>query len=182
MPARPAKPSEPEPPQPNLPQPDLAQPGTQPNLPQSDLAQPHTQSTLPDPTLPEPAPPAREIGEPDADPSQPHPTQPNTSRPHLSRQRVALAFGAALRKARAGRHLSQEKLAAKGHFDRTYPSLLERGLRTPTLTVVFALAEALEVHPLELVTETVARLQDDEATPPGLTTSRAGTGSDQCSS
>jgi transcriptional regulator with XRE-family HTH domain len=47
--------------------------------------------------------------------------------------------------------MSQERLADLGNFDRTYPSLLERGLRTPTLTVVFKLADVLGVTPSTLV-------------------------------
>ncbi len=56
-----------------------------------------------------------------------------------------------LRDLRHARGLSQERLADLGNFDRTYPSLLERGLRTPTLTVVFKLADVLGVTPSLLV-------------------------------
>jgi hypothetical protein len=42
---------------------------------------------------------------------------------------------------------------------RTYPSLLERGLRQPTLAVLIAVAYALEIEPALLVTMTVARLR-----------------------
>jgi len=38
----------------------------------------------------------------------------------------------------------------------TFPSLLERGLRTPTLTVFCTIANALEVSPTELLTDTLA--------------------------
>ena len=69
----------------------------------------------------------------------------------LRRQKVARAFGRVLRELRLARGLSQERLADLGDFDRTYPSLLERGLRTPTLTVVFKLAEVLGVGASTLV-------------------------------
>ncbi len=51
------------------------------------------------------------------------------------RHEVAVAFGKTLRAARRERGISQEDLAFRADCDRTYPSLLERGLRTPTLTV-----------------------------------------------
>jgi transcriptional regulator with XRE-family HTH domain len=74
------------------------------------------------------------------------------------RARVALAFGSTLRDVRRLRGLTQEELALAGGFDRTYPSLLERGLRTPTLGVLFRLAEALGVEPCRLVTLTEIQL------------------------
>jgi transcriptional regulator with XRE-family HTH domain len=43
-------------------------------------------------------------------------------------------------------------------MDRTYPSLLERGRRTPTLGMLIALAHALGVEPTLLVAMTVTRL------------------------
>jgi transcriptional regulator with XRE-family HTH domain len=44
-------------------------------------------------------------------------------------------------------------------IDRTYPSLIERGLRQPTLAVLIAVAFALKMEPALLVTMTVARLR-----------------------
>ena len=76
------------------------------------------------------------------------------------RGRVALAFGSTLREVRRGRGLTQEELAHVGGFDRTYPSLLERGLRTPTLSVLFRLAEALGVEACRLVTLTEHQLSN----------------------
>lgn len=75
------------------------------------------------------------------------------------RSRVALAFGSTLRELRRARGLSQEELALVSGFDRTYTSLLERGLRTPTLPVLFRLAEALGVEACKLVTLTQDRLR-----------------------
>jgi transcriptional regulator with XRE-family HTH domain len=72
---------------------------------------------------------------------------------------VAAAFAANLRTARLGAGLSQEKLAEGADIDRTYPSLLERGLRQPTLAVLIAVASALKMEPALLVTMTVARLR-----------------------
>jgi XRE family transcriptional regulator, regulator of sulfur utilization len=73
------------------------------------------------------------------------------------REQVAQAFGAALRAARRDKGLTQEQLAEIGGFDRSYPSLLERGLRTPTLGVIFRLADALGVDAPQLVLATVER-------------------------
>jgi transcriptional regulator with XRE-family HTH domain len=64
---------------------------------------------------------------------------------------VARAFGAVLKAARKAKGLSQEELAADAAIDRTYPSLLERGLREPTLTVLFQLGTALDCAPAALV-------------------------------
>jgi len=50
--------------------------------------------------------------------------------------------------------MSQEDLAGDAELDRTYPSLLERGLRTPTLTVIFAIAKVLGIAAATLVAET----------------------------
>ena len=61
------------------------------------------------------------------------------------------AFGKALQHVRKSRDISQETLALEGDFDRTYISLLERGLRSPTIRTVVRLAEVLEVRPSEIV-------------------------------
>lgn len=77
-----------------------------------------------------------------------------------ARRRAALAFGAVLKAARAERGLTQEALAGLGGFDRTYPSLLERGLRTPTLGVVFRLADVLNIPAECLVADAHGRLRN----------------------
>lgn len=69
--------------------------------------------------------------------------------------RLQRAFGEALKQARARRGLTQEGLAFESGYDRTSISLLERGLRTPSLATVFDLAEALAMTPPELVAETL---------------------------
>jgi transcriptional regulator with XRE-family HTH domain len=76
----------------------------------------------------------------------------------MRRQKVAIAFGRVLREARRQKGLSQEELAGDAEFDRTYPSLLERGLRTPTLTVLIQLADVLEVSAASLVNRTLEEL------------------------
>ncbi len=74
------------------------------------------------------------------------------------RQAVAQAFSATLRELRTARGLSQERLAEAAGLHMTYASMLERGLRTPTLTVIVRLSDALGVTPAYVVEQTVARL------------------------
>jgi transcriptional regulator with XRE-family HTH domain len=64
---------------------------------------------------------------------------------------VRTAFGKTLIEIRKERGLSQERMAELADLDRTTPSLLERGLRQPTLAVIFLLGRALAVDPRELV-------------------------------
>ncbi len=67
---------------------------------------------------------------------------------------IAAAFGQTLRKARLDAGLSQEQLALASDIDRTFISMLERGIRQPTLTTVFAIADTLQVKPEVLVART----------------------------
>ena len=60
-------------------------------------------------------------------------------------------FGIVLRDLRKESKLSQEKLAELAGYDRTYISLLERGLRQPTITTLFDLSKALHISPSSLV-------------------------------
>jgi ribosome-binding protein aMBF1 (putative translation factor) len=85
----------------------------------------------------------------------------NTER-QFRRKCFARAFGAILREHRVRIEISQEEFAFRGEFDRTFPSLLERGLRTPTITVFCVIAEVLEVHAGELIAETVERVRKME--------------------
>jgi transcriptional regulator with XRE-family HTH domain len=55
--------------------------------------------------------------------------------------------------------VTQDQLAIGCDFDRTYPSLLERELRQPTLHTLLRLADALDIGATELVAETVSRLR-----------------------
>jgi transcriptional regulator with XRE-family HTH domain len=73
------------------------------------------------------------------------------------RRDAARAFGQTLRAARLERGISQEQLA-EAQIDRTFPSLLERGLRTPTFFVIVRLAEGLDTDPVALFRDVVARL------------------------
>jgi hypothetical protein len=55
--------------------------------------------------------------------------------------------------------IEPRKLAEAGDFDRTYPSLLERGLRTSTFFVILCLAEGLNVDPVALFRDAMAQLR-----------------------
>jgi transcriptional regulator with XRE-family HTH domain len=76
-----------------------------------------------------------------------------------ARDHLAIAFGAVLKEARTAVHYTQEHLAVLAGLDHTYPSLLERGQRHPSLAVVCGLAEALSIPAAMLVSRTLARLQ-----------------------
>ena len=71
---------------------------------------------------------------------------------------VQKAFGEALRQVRVGRGISQQELALESELDRTYISLLERGLRQPTITTLMGLSDALGIDPALLIKKTKARL------------------------
>jgi transcriptional regulator with XRE-family HTH domain len=64
---------------------------------------------------------------------------------------VELAFGREIKKARESLQKSQETLAFDAEVHRTYISLIERGLKSPTLAVIVRLAKALNVKPSELL-------------------------------
>jgi transcriptional regulator with XRE-family HTH domain len=74
-------------------------------------------------------------------------------------RKVAIAFGRVLREARLQKGLSQDRLASLCDFDRTYPSLLERGLRSPTLAMILRLSQALDINASLLVTRTQDELR-----------------------
>lgn len=59
------------------------------------------------------------------------------------------SFGAALKQARAVQEKTQEDFAEVS--GRTYLSALERGIYSPTIEKIDALASVLELHPLTLL-------------------------------
>ena len=64
---------------------------------------------------------------------------------------LQVIFGETLREFRQKAGLSQEKLAMECNLDRTYISMLERGLRQPSLTSLFDIAESLSIKPSKLI-------------------------------
>lgn len=69
----------------------------------------------------------------------------------ISNPRIQTAFGQVLKELRNEHGLSQQQLAFDSDLDRTYISLLERGLRLPTLGTVFRIAEVVKVTPSNIV-------------------------------
>ena len=57
----------------------------------------------------------------------------------------ARAIGAVVRAFREHAGRSQERLSADCGFDRTYISLLERGIQSPTLRTMFRLCDTLKI-------------------------------------
>lgn len=72
------------------------------------------------------------------------------------------AFGEILRHFRKQAKFSQERLAQESDLDRTYISLLERGLRQPSLTTILLIAKALNVSPTKIVSKVEALLNEDK--------------------
>lgn len=69
----------------------------------------------------------------------------------VSRERQCLAFGAVVRLHRKRAGYSQEELARRAGIHRTYIGGIERGERNPTLTMIYRLANALDVLPSQLL-------------------------------
>jgi transcriptional regulator with XRE-family HTH domain len=76
-----------------------------------------------------------------------------------------LAFGEALRRARKGKRMPQEAFSEIS--SRTYLSTLERGLKSPTLEKIEAIASVLELHPLTLLASYYL-IKDTNAVPADL--------------
>ena len=66
---------------------------------------------------------------------------------------ITVAFAAVLKKHRAGKRISQEKLAEKANIHPTHVGLIERSLRNPSLRVCKAIAEALGVPLAQMIDE-----------------------------
>ena len=72
--------------------------------------------------------------------------------------RLNIIFGEHLRNARKAAHMTQEELAFRANLDRTYISLLERGLKSPTLTTFFQLCRVLDQQPDIFIAQINAQL------------------------
>lgn len=75
-----------------------------------------------------------------------------------SKRDIAKAFGLALREARLAMGASQEALALDADVDRTYISLLERGLRQPTISTIISVSSVVGLSPEELFGRTIGLL------------------------
>lgn len=76
------------------------------------------------------------------------------------------AFAAAIKSRRATLGWSQEELAWRAGVDRTFIARLESCRNQPSLSVVFALAEALKVSVPALMTDTQCRFEIERAAHP----------------
>jgi len=57
-------------------------------------------------------------------------------------------------------NLSQEELAALAGIHRTYVSQIERGLKSPTLQVLFKIATALNINASEIMFEVESHIYE----------------------
>ncbi len=67
-------------------------------------------------------------------------------------------FGKVLQSIRLKKGFSQEKLALECELDRTFISMLERGLRQPSLTTLVKIANTLQIKPSKLLLETEKKI------------------------
>lgn len=74
------------------------------------------------------------------------------------------AFAQVLRRLRKDKGLSQEELAHQSDLDRTYISLLERGLRQPSLSSILRLSKSLGVSSADILAEVEEKLNEDSPT------------------
>jgi len=78
----------------------------------------------------------------------------------LVKQDLKRAFGTVIKDLRENLGLSQQELADYSEVDRTYISLLERGLNYPSLKVVYKLAEILKIQPHKLIEKVDSLMKD----------------------
>jgi transcriptional regulator with XRE-family HTH domain len=81
-----------------------------------------------------------------------------TYRCNVETPTAAQLFGDIVRRHRRKAGMSQETLAAEAACHPTYISLVERGLRNPSLETMLRLAKGLNCPAWKLVRETEARL------------------------
>ncbi|MCW6035331.1 helix-turn-helix domain-containing protein [Spirulina subsalsa FACHB-351] len=74
--------------------------------------------------------------------------------------KINKALGQVLIKYRTLAKISQEELADRAGIHRTYVSQIERGLKSPTLLILFKISESLNTTPSILLSE-VEQILDD---------------------
>lgn len=67
--------------------------------------------------------------------------------------RTDISVGLALREARNAKGVSQDQLAFKAGYSRSYIGYLERGEKSPTVRTFFELCYALRVTPSEIISK-----------------------------
>lgn len=76
-----------------------------------------------------------------------------TPSPKHARDPALISLGAAIRRARLERGVSQEELAHLSSLDRSYMSSIERGTQNPGIISVLRIANAMEMTLTELMAE-----------------------------
>jgi transcriptional regulator with XRE-family HTH domain len=71
-------------------------------------------------------------------------------------------FGEQLRQIRKTAKLTQEELAFRVNLDRTYISLLERGIKSPTMNTFFRLCKVLNYSPTAFIAQVEKRMLETE--------------------
>lgn len=69
----------------------------------------------------------------------------------IDKKTILIQFGKNLKEARSAKGLSQEALALSLEFDRTYISMLERGMRNPSLFTIHRIADFLDIKASDLL-------------------------------
>jgi transcriptional regulator with XRE-family HTH domain len=69
----------------------------------------------------------------------------------ITNSELCLAFGAAVRRLRLDRGLSQEDFGDLVEMHRTFVGGIERGERNPTLVTIARLARGLDISPADLL-------------------------------
>lgn len=64
-----------------------------------------------------------------------------------------MAIAQAIAKHRHDADISQEDLADLAGIHRTYVSQIERGLKMPTMAIIFRISKALNIKPSQLISE-----------------------------
>ena len=70
-------------------------------------------------------------------------------------------FGLQLRKERTAQKISQEELAFRVGIHRTYVSQLERGVKSPSLSIIFRICSALQIKPSTFVANIQNKIKKD---------------------
>lgn len=73
--------------------------------------------------------------------------------PSLAGDPVLVALGAAIRRARKTRGLSQEKLAQKSSMERAYVGAIERGYQNPSFMKLAQVAKVLDLPLSKLIAD-----------------------------
>lgn len=69
----------------------------------------------------------------------------------MERDEILHQFGETIREIRQEKGIAQEKLAHLSDIDRTYMSAIERGLKNPSLKIIFKISEGLGINPSEIL-------------------------------